>query len=231
MDIWTYILRMVVAMGLGMIIGLERQFSRQMAGIRTNALISLGSCMFCLISFRAPGEGDAFRIAAAVVTGIGFLGGGVIVRDGFTIKGLTTAATMWCASAVGVSVATGYLLEAVAATVLIILVNFAMRPLSQRIRMMQANKPSQAYQYHLVVACEKEMLMHVRIALGQIAEGSRLVLRTLDEMPSLKPETARFALLLQSDREDSREVERVLSAALAQPGVISAAWEPVEDHD
>ena len=231
MDTWIYIARMGLALLLGAIIGLERQLSRQMAGIRTNALIGLGSCLFCMITYRSPGEGDMFRIAAAVATGIGFLGGGVIVRDGFTVKGLTTAATMWCTAAVGIAVAAGYMIEAAAAALLIILVNFVMRPLSQWIRSRQTMKAAHEHQYHLVIACEKEMLSHIRMSLGQIAEGSRLLLRTLDEMPSLKEGTARIALLMQSDREDSREVERVMALVLAQPGVVSAAWETVEEHE
>lgn len=231
METWIYVLRMGIALLLGAIIGLERQFSRQMAGLRTNALVALGSCLFCLITFQSPGEGDAFRIAAAVVTGIGFLGGGVIVRDGFTIKGLTTAATMWCTSAIGVAVAIGYVLEAIIATGMIILVNVVMRPLSQWIRAMRADSAPQQYQYHLIVACEQALAHQVRVAVGQIAESSRLLLRTVDEMPGIKPENRRIALLLQSDREDSREVERVMALVLAQPGVVSAAWEPVEEHD
>jgi putative Mg2+ transporter-C (MgtC) family protein len=226
-----FAIRLVVALVLGALIGLERQFSRQMAGIRTNALVALGACLFCLVSFQAAGEGDAFRIAAAVVTGIGFLGGGVIVRDGFTIKGLTTAATMWCTSAVGVAVAIGYVAEAAIATGLILLTNLVMRPLSQRVRSLAAIRPTRAFGYHVVVASEAALAAQLRAALGQIAEGSRLLLKSLDEMPGVADGTRRFSLIFQSDHADNTEVERVLALVLAQPGVVSAAWDTVEEGE
>ena len=104
------ILRMVVAALLGGLVGLEREVSDQPAGFRTHILVSLGAALFTLVgaySFDKEGV-DATRIAAQVVTGIGFIGAGVIFQHGPSIKGLTTAASLWVTAAIGTATALGY---------------------------------------------------------------------------------------------------------------------------
>jgi putative Mg2+ transporter-C (MgtC) family protein len=102
------VLRLVVAAGLGFLIGLERAFSGQPAGERTHALVALGAASFALVSLVAFPDGDPVRIAAGVVTGLGFLGAGMILRrDGETIKGLTTAAGIWVVGGIGLAVGAG----------------------------------------------------------------------------------------------------------------------------
>ena len=95
--------RITLSVILGAIIGLEREYKGHEAGIRTFGFICMGSCVFGLLSGHI-GHGDPGRIAAQIVTGIGFLGGGLILKDGSTIRGLTTAAMVWCTSAIGLSV-------------------------------------------------------------------------------------------------------------------------------
>ena len=106
MDYLTFLGRISVCFILGIIIGLERQYRRKIAGIRTIALVSLGSFLFVSISDLTPAS-DITRIAAQVVSGIGFIGAGVILRDGKEIRGLNTAATLWCSSAIGTLTALG----------------------------------------------------------------------------------------------------------------------------
>jgi putative Mg2+ transporter-C (MgtC) family protein len=93
-------LRPAAALLLGCAIGFERQWNQKMAGLRTNALVALGASGFVVFS-GLVGEGDPTRIAAQVVTGIGFLGAGVILREGINVHGLNTAATLWCSAMVG----------------------------------------------------------------------------------------------------------------------------------
>ena len=104
MDWKVFLLRVTVALVLGALIGAERQLRQRLTGLRTNALVSTGACLFVLMTQAVPGMAatDASRIAAYVVSGIGFLGGGVIMRDGLNVRGLNTAATLWCTAAVGV---------------------------------------------------------------------------------------------------------------------------------
>lgn len=93
-------IRMFVALCLGGAIGLERQWRRRMTGLRTNGLVAIGSAMFVMMGGVIAGDGSQRRVADYVVSGIGFISGGVILKDGFNIRGLNTAATLWCTAAV-----------------------------------------------------------------------------------------------------------------------------------
>ena len=108
--------------------GLERQISNKSAGLRTNTLVAVGACIFTMISFLLTEQtGDPSRVIGQIVTGIGFLGAGVILHQGANVHGLTTAATIWCSAALGCLAGLGYFMETAACTVLIILVNSAFK--------------------------------------------------------------------------------------------------------
>ncbi|MBI2971671.1 MAG: MgtC/SapB family protein [Candidatus Aenigmarchaeota archaeon] len=116
------VVRLVVAALLGSIIGIERELHGKPAGMRTHALVCLGSCLFALVSVMiAGGSVDPTRIAAGVVTGIGFLGAGTIFMAKDKIHGLTTAAEMWVLAAIGIAVGTGFYVVALATTALVFL--------------------------------------------------------------------------------------------------------------
>lgn len=119
--------RLLLAGALGAVLGFEREWRQRAAGLRTNTLIALGSALFTLISIRmTAGGGDATRIPAQIVTGIGFLGAGAIMRGTADIRGLTTAATIWVNAAVGMAAGAGFFMLAIAstATALIVLTVF-----------------------------------------------------------------------------------------------------------
>ena len=109
MEEWEYILRLVAAIIAGAIIGVERELHDKPAGFRTNILICFGAALFTVMSITMVGEAysDRARIAAQVVTGVGFLGAGTVLRRGETIKGLTTAAALWTVTAIGVAIGFG----------------------------------------------------------------------------------------------------------------------------
>ena len=115
--------RVVVAAGLGGAVGLERELREREAGFRTHLLVSVGSCLFTLVSaygfseFRGASV-DPTRIAAQIVTGIGFLGAGAIIRQGLAVRGLTTAATLWVVAAIGLTTGAGYYSAAVITTLI-----------------------------------------------------------------------------------------------------------------
>jgi putative Mg2+ transporter-C (MgtC) family protein len=129
MELKVFVLRLLVALAAGTLIGLERQVHHKSAGMRTNALVSMGAAIFVMISLKitATEGGDATRIIGQVVTGIGFLGAGVILHQGISVQGLTTAATIWCSSAIGCLAAAGYLAEAGIGTGAIIFTNILLR--------------------------------------------------------------------------------------------------------
>ena len=116
------ILQLITSVILGFLIGYEREFHGKAVGIKTISLITLGSTLFCLMS-PTIFEGDNSRIIAQVVSGIGFIGAGVLIKNGDSIKGLTTAATIWGASAIGCLVGVSMYKEALIGTCLIILIN------------------------------------------------------------------------------------------------------------
>jgi len=102
------VLRLLLAAGLGAAIGVEREFRQKPAGLRTNILIALGSALFTILSLEMTrGVPDTSRVAGQIVTGIGFLGGGAIMRNRDTVHGMTTAATIWVNAAIGVAAGTG----------------------------------------------------------------------------------------------------------------------------
>lgn len=123
-------LRLLLAAGLGAAIGIEREFHRKPAGLRTNILIALGSALFTTMSIDlAHSGGTPDRIAAQVVTGIGFLGAGAIMRHRASVTGMTTAATIWVNAAVGIAVGAGQYMMASVATFITLVVLAALGPL------------------------------------------------------------------------------------------------------
>jgi len=119
----TYFTRLILALVIGGAIGLEREFKGKPAGMRTNMLLCLGSCLIMIVSIEvaqiAPRVADPGRIAAQVITGIGFLGAGTIMRSRFHIVGLTTAATMWALTALGLAIGAGYIVLSIVVAALI----------------------------------------------------------------------------------------------------------------
>ena len=120
---FTMVLRLLLAAALGAVIGIQREHAKKPAGLRTHILISLGACLFTVISIYAF-SADLARVAAGVVTGIGFIGGGAIIRgsrEGI-IAGLTTAASIWMMAGIGLAVGVGFYLVAVVATIIALLI-------------------------------------------------------------------------------------------------------------
>src|SRR5215203_5738661 len=122
--------RLLLAAVLGGAIGAERELNDQAAGLRTHMLLTIGACLFTLISAYGFGGGlgtDPSRIAAQIVTGIGFLGGGAIVRHGLTVKGVTTAASIWATASVGVAIGAGSYVLGIGGAVLVVGTLFGLR--------------------------------------------------------------------------------------------------------
>ena len=129
MPIFDLAQRLLLAAALGAAIGLEREYRRKPAGLRTNILIGLGSALFTSISMAMTAGGGSDRIAAQVVTGVGFLGGGAILRSGSNVHGMTTAATIWVNAAIGVAAGTGQVALATLTTALTLVVLVVLPPI------------------------------------------------------------------------------------------------------
>lgn len=134
MAITDFTIRLLVALFAGLAIGFERQWHHKAAGLKTNMLVATGAAIFVLLSFILKGDEssiDVTRIVAQVVTGVGFLGAGVIFREGSDVHGLSTAATIWCSAAVGCLAASGMYFETLIATLMVILINIFLRPVER----------------------------------------------------------------------------------------------------
>jgi putative Mg2+ transporter-C (MgtC) family protein len=178
MNASEFVVRLLVAICLGAAIGVERQVSHHMAGLKTNALVSTGAALFMVVAASISGDGNS-RIAGQIVTGIGFLGGGVILRDGFHVRGLNTAATLWCAAAVGTLSGVGLLLQAAAGAVAVLAINVGLRPVSERLGEGGLTGFGQISSYQLSLVCRFESEPVVRQALLELAHTSRLQLKSL----------------------------------------------------
>src|SRR6202521_282631 len=156
-------LNLFIAACLGASIGLERQWRQHLAGLRTNTLVALGAAIFITYG-RAVSDADgATRIAAQVVSGIGFLGAGVIFKEGLNVRGLNTAATIWCSAAAGTLAGMVYLLHSAILAGFVILTNIVLRPLAYR---MPQREPSHV-QYCLRVTCRSTEEATMRALLVQ----------------------------------------------------------------
>jgi putative Mg2+ transporter-C (MgtC) family protein len=143
--------RILVAAAFGGLIGLEREWRDQPAGFRTHILVALGACLFTVVSgygfqaftgsTRAGIQADPTRIASQIVVGIGFLGGGTILRQGGSVRGLTTAASLWVTAAIGLSVGIGMYYAAGATTLLAFVCLAAFKPLERRFTRHRLRQP------------------------------------------------------------------------------------------
>ena len=125
----TFVIRLLVGFLLAVGIGIERQWLKTREVLKINVLVTLGSAMFVMLSIMTPGDTSPTRISAQIVSGVGFLGGGVILREGASVRGINTAATLWCAAAIGTLVGSGYLVQAYSATLVVVGANLLLRPL------------------------------------------------------------------------------------------------------
>lgn len=123
--------RLFIAFILGAGIGIERQWLKARSVLKTNVLVSLGAAMFVMMAAMIEGESSPTRVAAQVVSGVGFLGAGVILREGASVRGINTAATLWCAAAIGSLIGSGFLLQAYFGTIAVIGANLLLRPVVQ----------------------------------------------------------------------------------------------------
>ncbi len=162
-SIGQFEVRLLLAFVLGALIGLERQFQHKIAGIKTNALVAGGSALFILLSEKITGDPtSAGRIASTIVTGIGFLGAGVIMREGATVSGINTSATIWCSGAIGAIAGMGYWYEGVVGTAFVLLAHILLRPLGNRIDRKIVQIESSGYKYLIKIQCAENAVDEIR---------------------------------------------------------------------
>jgi putative Mg2+ transporter-C (MgtC) family protein len=225
MPILDFVLRLGAALLLGAGVGLERQWRQRMAGTRTNALVSAGASAFVMCAFMVS---DASRseaqIVSYVVSGVGFLGAGVIFKDAGSVRGLNTAATLWCSAAIGAISGLGRPLHALILAAGVLIANIVLRPLSYRLYPPQSSGEEQEVTYGFELVCRQEDEAHMRALLLQAMSRSPLTLTALrsediEGTPKMKV-TAQIKGLGRQDAALEQLVERLSLAA----GVSSVSW-------
>ena len=227
-----FLFRGMLALLLGFVIGFERQWTRHPGGIVTNVLVCVGAFLFTAFSFVFP-EAEALhdirdvtRVAAQVVTGIGFLGAGVIMRQGLNIKGLNTAATMWCAGAIGVLCAHGTIARPIIGTVVILMINVILRPIAKKIRAKRIeNEDSEDDEklYILRVSCSQDNEYHIRALLMQMVAAESIILRDIVSTDT-DDDRVKLKATIVCEGNQELEIEKMISRISVEEGVLSAGW-------
>jgi putative Mg2+ transporter-C (MgtC) family protein len=226
MDIWEFIYHIAVATACGAAMGFERQWRQHPVGFRTDALICLGAALFVSLSKMVEHDQSPTRIASQVVVGIGFLGAGSILKEGLNIKGMTTAATIWATAAVGCLCGFGYVLHAVVATLLILVVNSALYPISNWIdRHADAKLGKQLHLYRLSVTCSTKRVNPVRmLVLQHITGNPKLTLQSVSRDIEGEPAHPLIEVEFYATELADHALEDLVALIQLEEGVGSVRW-------
>jgi putative Mg2+ transporter-C (MgtC) family protein len=218
-------LNLFIAACLGASIGLERQWRQHLAGLRTNTLVALGAAIFITYG-RAVSDADgATRIAAQVVTGIGFLGAGVIFKEGLNVRGLNTAATLWCSAAVGLLAGEGEALYGLIGAVLVLSANIGLRPVVRAINRQPVEMSEEEQHYVISIECRPPRASEIRAQLVQeIGAVPELNFSQVDS--AFIGETGRVEVTATVTSHKRRELalEAIVGRFADLEGVVRASW-------
>ena len=210
----VFLIRIMMCFVCSLIIGLERQLRGRAIGLRTSVLVCVGAFLFVSFSFLSPG-GDIGRIAAQVVSGIGFLGAGVIIKDGANIRGLNTAATLWCDASIGVLCASGHLVEAGIGTMLILFSNVILRFLAMKITTNSIKH--QIYEFSIV--CKKGSEVSIKNLITKLVNHDGIDLKSMTNKDVNS--NIEITVTLTSDSNNNFLIERLLSKLTVEPLIVS----------
>ncbi|EWM16703.1 MULTISPECIES: MgtC/SapB family protein [unclassified Kutzneria] len=223
-------LRLLAGVGLGSAIGFERQYRARMAGLRTNALVAAGATLFVLLSGygfdSVPGHAsaDPTRVAAQIVSGIGFLGAGVIMRDGLNVRGLNTAATLWCSAAVGALAGAGLYEPAIAGTVVVLVANVVLRWVGRVVDRTPASGEETTTSYTFMAVTKDDAEAHIRALLVQSMTGTSFQLQSVSSRNSSVDGYVEVRADLLTDSRDDKQMESAVSRLSMEPQVTSVRW-------
>jgi putative Mg2+ transporter-C (MgtC) family protein len=218
-------LRLATALLVGAVIGFERQWRQRMAGLRTNALVSIGAGGFVVFSAIVSRSETPTQVAAQIVSGIGFLGAGVILREGINVRGLNTAATLWCSAMVGTFAGAGLLVASVLAGAFVVSTNLFLRPIVQVINRRPLGAIEVETHYAVELRCQGQQEAHVRALLLQAASNTGLGLRRLtSENLEDSPQVTVSALLVSAIRNDAA-LEQIAGRLSLEPFITAVHWQ------
>jgi len=217
------LVRITIAFLLGGVIGLERQIRQRTAGLRTNTLVAVGSAVFVDMANRLGGHDGAVHVVAYVVSGIGFLGAGAIMKEGANITGLNTAATLWGSAAVGACAGAALMDEAAVAASFVLASNTLLRPVVNRINRQPVKEALSEATYTVYVICNRARQADVREKLVALLEAASYPVRDVDQHPFGQSD-AEIEAKLYATAVNPGELDRVITLVEAEAGVSQAFW-------
>lgn len=210
--------KLILACVLCGLIGLEREYRQKAAGFRTHLLVGLGSTMFTLLSVHGFGASDPSRVAAQIVSGIGFIGGGAILRHGLTVRGLTTASTLWLVASIGMAVGVGWYEPGLIATAMALLTLILLSNLER-----------------ILPSLPRPIQVQLRLA---IAPADQAAVRTLmqqhgwmlrrGQLERVNPDTVRMSYLIRRSAGTEGDLDRLIAELQALGGLKEISWEILE---
>lgn len=234
-----FALHLVFAAVFGALIGLERQMSRHPAGILTNLIVCLGAFSFTAFSFLVtPAQlKDVTRVAAQVVSGIGFLGAGVIMREGGNVRGLNTAATVWASAAVGILCCLDNLCYAAIVSAAIVLLHLVLHPVSEKIDKMRRydksdRRRNQEALYHISVVCPQDDELDVRKNIMHIIKHEpEALLHTLETVSAHDEDgNKKIRAYITTKTDNDSLIENLITQVGKSSKVISTSWKIDRDE-
>ena len=209
---------------LGTLIGAERQYRQRTAGLRTNVLVAVGAAAFVDLAMHLSGNDGAVRVIAYVVSGIGFLGAGVIMKQGMDVRGLNTAATLWASAAVGSCAGADMVAQATLLTVFILAGNTLLRPLVNAINRIPLNEQAIEATYAFKLAVTPEALPDMRDHLVERLERANYPVADVNVVEH-GDDFLEIVSTLVSTTIDPKDLDQVVTDLERLPGVRHATWE------
>lgn len=230
---WSFIelaLRILVALGCGIAIGIERQWRQRSAGLRTNTLVAVGAALFVIMAALTPGDASPTRVAAQVASGVGFLGAGVIMRTGTNVHGLNTASTIWCAAGVGVLAGSGFYLPAILGASTVLGINSLLRPVASAVNRRTPDRAELPVYYRLRMRASLEEETAVRSQIVRLLGGTDLSLQSIESGPDAQSPATCWIEAIAAGSERCDEVLEELHMGLATQ-VEGMSWRVMESMD
>lgn len=217
--------RLMVALLLGSAVGVERQWRQRMAGTRTNALVAAGAAAFVMSAMLMEGDPSARgRIASYVVSGVGFLGAGVIFKDGANVRGLNTAATIWCSAAIGVLAGLGAPHLSLLLTAAVLLTNTVLRPLAYRLHPVLPEAVPVETAYEISLTCRINDEAHLRALLLTTITQSAAALQSIHSHDIEATDRMQIHALLSTQGRRNDIAEEIVRRLSFEPGVSAVSW-------
>jgi len=216
---------LITAFLLGAVIGFERQYRQRTAGLRTNVLVAVGAAIFVDMANRLYGHEGAVRVVAYVVSGIGFLGAGVIMREGGNVRGLNTAATLWGSAAVGACAGADLILEATLGAMFVLAANTIVRPVVNRMNRRPIDTAALEVTNTIYVIAVKEKQKQARQLLEQALEEANYPIGDL-VIHSFGTNEVEIEATLTPTSIDGDELDRVTRQLAEHDSVTQAFWSP-----